>query len=581
MRETITLFMWGYQSHFRANLEIRAEKILQTIAPTVRPRALLVGIRIPGHDAGYPVCVEPEDGEWDPTLFFDCASRADAIYKSHPDHRIHYGDEPSMRDKPENIRKKSVLEAVKEITSAYDTQHATIGYCGSAGRVAGYHVVPVLQFENVQVEAYPSLPTAIRFQDWTSPLSFLDSTIMCILSDATSALAAKDPGRSIHQTRTDVPAVLRRAADLFCSAIMLATTDVFFQDVFDALNVVSSLPYEGEGAVGEILFAPPQSEHVETRVRFDEPVALSRQRLARKVIEMSGHGLSCICHGSEGVCGLGSASENAENVFRVVFTGHYKWDLYFGQLLLMRVAFGVPKLPLPRLSAEQFYSTARRVFENLDAASEQRLWALVETSMEQQHGTILVVSGRAAEEGRRLEGQAIGLTPTELTPDLVRRLSGIDGAILVSPKGVCHSIGVILDGIATDYGDVSRGARYNSAARYFTSSIAAERPTMCVVISADGYVDMIPNLLPQLPEAEIALRVNALKAKDISNFHKTIIWLNGHRFYLTPLQCEVVNSEIARIYSAPMKLGELRIEYPKFVPHPGMNESYYLRAGQV
>ena len=66
-----------------------------------------------------------------------------------------------------------------------------------------------------------------------------------------------------------------------------------------------------------------------------------------------------------------------------------------GQLLLMRVAFGVPKLPVPRLDEEKFYSTVRRVFGGLAAASEQRLWALVETSMEQRHGTILVISAQA------------------------------------------------------------------------------------------------------------------------------------------------------------------------------------------
>jgi hypothetical protein len=228
----------------------------------------------------------------------------------------------------------------------------------------------------------------------------------------------------------------------------------------------------------------------------------------------------------------------------------------------MRVAFGVPKLPVPRLDEEKFYSTVRRVFGGLAAASEQRLWALVQTSMEQRHGTILVISAQATEEASRLNGQAMGIEPTDLTPDLVRRLSGIDGAILVSPEAICSAIGVILEGIATGYGDAARGARYNSAARYFTSSKSAERPTMCVVISADGYVDMIPNLLPQIHKGEIDLRVNAIKTKDIRDFHETINWLEDHRFYLTPSQCEIVNHEMSRIYSAPMEVGEFRIQYP-------------------
>jgi hypothetical protein len=398
MRNTIELFMWGYQPGFRKLLEMRAEKVLQAVAPTVEPRVFLVGIRAPGHDAPYPVCVEPEDGAWEPSLFFGCHSRAEKIYESHPDQRMIYGDEPSMRDKPENIRKKSALEAVREVTSVYDAEHATVSFCGVPGRVEGYYVVPVLQFKQEQLQAYPRLPTAVRFQEWQSPVSYLDAIIACLLADATSALAAKEPGRAIHETRADVPAILRRAADRFCDAITLSTTDIFFQEVFDPLNVVSSLPYEGEGAVGEILFTPPNSDQVDIQVRFDKAVPLSRQRLARKVIEMTGQGLSCICHGSEGIRGLGSIGDRSANVFRVVFTGHYKWDMYFGELLLMKVAFGVPKLPVPRLDAEKFYSTARRVFGNLEAASEERLWMLVETSMEQRHGTILVISEHAAEE---------------------------------------------------------------------------------------------------------------------------------------------------------------------------------------
>src|SRR6266849_4354644 len=213
MRNTITLFMWGYQPHFRINLRIRAEKVLQAVAPTVEPEVFLVGIRAPGCDAPNPVCVEPEGGDWDPALFFDCHSRAEKIYESHPDHRIFYGDEPSMRDKPENIRRKSALEAVREVTSVYDAQHSTVSFCGTPGRVAGYHVVPVLQFEKAQLEAYPRLPKAFRFEDWVSPVSFLDAIIMCLLADATAALGVKEPGRSMLESRTDVSAVLRRAAD--------------------------------------------------------------------------------------------------------------------------------------------------------------------------------------------------------------------------------------------------------------------------------------------------------------------------------------------------------------------------------
>ena len=53
-----------------------------------------------------------------------------------------------------------------------------------------------------------------------------------------------------------------------------------------------------------------------------------------------------------------------------------------------------------------------------------------------------------------------------LNDSLIRNVTSIDGAVLLDSHGVCHSIGVILDGIATNKGTSARGARYNSAVRY-------------------------------------------------------------------------------------------------------------------
>jgi hypothetical protein len=39
---------------------------------------------------------------------------------------------------------------------------------------------------------------------------------------------------------------------------------------------------------------------------------------------------------------------------------------------------------------------------------------------------------------------------------------------------------------------------------------------------------------------------------------------------------EIVNAEIERIHSASIEVGEVRFDIQKFVPHPGMNDSYYL-----
>ncbi len=186
---------------------------------------------------------------------------------------------------------------------------------------------------------------------------------------------------------------------------------------------------------------------------------------------------------------------------------------------------------------------------------------------------MLVFSESAEQEALRLKNQSIGIAPIQITPELVGRLTGIDGATLINPKGVGHAIGVILDGIATDQGDSARGARYNSAIRYLASS---NSPTMCLVVSEDGYVDMLPKLRPQIRKADIDAQIDILKTKGIHDFHKPYNWLEEHRFYLTEAQCEIVNTELERIYSTPMEVGGLRFEIAPFCPNPAMNESYYL-----
>ena len=69
MRQTINLFMWGYQSHFCLTLELRAKRVFELLGTVVEPKVLLVGLRKPGLPPGHPVCLEPEDGEWPLALF--------------------------------------------------------------------------------------------------------------------------------------------------------------------------------------------------------------------------------------------------------------------------------------------------------------------------------------------------------------------------------------------------------------------------------------------------------------------------------------------------------------------------------
>lgn len=420
----------------------------------------------------------------------------------------------------------------------------------------------------------PRLPAPVRLGEFASPHGLLEAVVDRLLAEAATALQLPEPGRSVRTLESDPTSLLREAGDRFCSAITLATGDRLFQGVFDLLNAISSLRYEGAACRGRIVFVPKSSKAVSLDLSLATPISLRNAKLARKVVEMSSAELCCICNGRSGFSALGRLTDrNAPDAIWVDFVGHYRWDLYYQERLVMNVAHGVPRLPVARLGKDDLERTVARLFPAMSNDSRDALWSIVEAAMEQGHGTMLVVSSRAQKEAARLSTQALPVQPTRLARDVVTQVTAIDGAVLLDCEATCHAVGVILDGTATKAGDPARGARYNSALRYVNST---SEPTMCVVVSEDGYVDLVSRRPPQIARRDIAARIDDLEHRSIDDYMKAYSWLDEHRFYLTEEECKIVNRELERIQSAPMELGEIRLSILAFVPDPEMNDSYYL-----
>jgi hypothetical protein len=579
MGTVLKLFMWGYQEHYRIFMESKAKRVLQELAPSLHPQALLIGVQAPDASAEEkqhpPICVVPENQEWDPAIFRRCAQRTEEIFKDHPDHDMLFGDEPRMRDKPENIRKASAYAAVREVFDGYDQAHATKTFCAYPVKLCGYYVVPALQFNKTDLDEYPCLAEPIEFHEFRLSGGFLDCVIRQLLREAQRGLGTREPGRFFDVLDTDSEAILRKAGDEFCSVLLLASKDMMFQGTFGYLNAIAALRYEGAAGSGALVVAPSGHPAVELKVEFPRAVPLDEPRWARKILEMSRNDLCCICNGAAGLRGLGALKDmNADGVFSVDFIGHFKWQLRHKGKILLQSLYGVPRLPRATIKEQAFKSTFRRLFSGVDTEAQEYLWRVVLAATGQRHGTMIVISDRAAEESKRLANQGMPVAPVQLSANLVQQVSGIDGAILVDRHGTCHAIGVILDGMATDEGNAARGARYNSALRYLTTR--GEVPTLLVVISEDGTVDMIPTLRPQIARSLIERKIVQLKQCDIDSYAKTRNWLCEHRFYLDAEQCRVVNDEIARIESVPLEPCELRGGTAQFVPDPEMDESYYL-----
>jgi hypothetical protein len=163
---------------------------------------------------------------------------------------------------------------------------------------------------------------------------------------------------------------------------------------------------------------------------------------------------------------------------------------------------------------------------------------------------MLVFVEDAAEEAKRLGSQAIVIHPVSATPELIKHVTRIDGAVLLGPDAVCHAIGVILDGMATPEGDLARGARFNSALRYVRTH---KEPCIAVVVSEDGGIDLIPDLLPTIPKSDIERVIDELRVVASESpirrrrFNRLVDWLEHHAFYSLPTHCDEANALIGRV----------------------------------
>jgi hypothetical protein len=244
--------------------------------------------------------------------------------------------------------------------------------------------------------------------------------------------------------------------------------------------------------------------------------------------------------------------------------------------VLCEFRYGLPGIPRSRVTFAEFAELCTRILPNDTAIDE--LWKIVESSTKQRHGTILVISPNAGREADRLAKQSTPIEPKALADADVRALTSIDGAVLVDHRAICHSIGVILDGLATDLGDPGRGARFNSALRYLES-----QRTECVVciVSEDGDVTLLPKLRPRVKRSLVESAVMQLAKMSVASdvkprqFAELRNWIDEHRFYLSEEQCAILNTAVDAVEAKQDDTG-LKINRPAFAPHPAMNDTFWL-----
>lgn len=276
---------------------------------------------------------------------------------------------------------------------------------------------------------------------------------------------------------------------------------------------------------------------------------------------------------------VGDYNPQREDLFVVSFTGSHKWELLHYDQIVMNVKDTNPGFQHPKINKSQFDDLLERTFQNIPSKNRTDVWRMVNESIKQKHGALIIITSEAEEESKRLEQQSTKIEPTLLDKDLIGKVTSIDGAVLLDPSGMCHSIGVILDGLSVPKGDPARGSRFNSAVRYVEMK---EGKCVAVIVSEDGMADLYPKLKLRIKKSEIVKHLNRLisaidkETVDYDECEPLMLWFIEKEFYLSQEECDKINQLKITFEEKWIRDRNLRYVFRDLQPNPGMNDSYFL-----
>ncbi len=571
--------MWGFQRPFRSAVEMAFQKSLEVLGVTVEPTVFLIGLLKEG-GTRHPLCVEPEDGPIVPADFGGLHDRATELFDQDPESKVLVSAAWIRERRQQETMHRAYGTAIGEVLMARLGPGLRF-FVALPTPVEQHDVFTAIGLPEWVLDDTPHLSSTVAADRYPVTQSLVRGAVDEILRLSGRALYEPYPGADLGIGAD--PADVAKAAGkaLTWSATTLAGNEMG-PDLFDGLNRVATTRYERRVGIGSLLLADARSDHVDRSVTLREPVPVGETRTLRKLLETSSlHGESLLTDGSEAY-GLGRQRADypaaSESVFQLLVIGDGVWELHHAGVPLATVQFGAPRLPEQRLRRQRLDDIAGRVFRECDSDA---LWALATAAADAEHGTMLVVSERAAAEAARLGSQALTVEPTRLDDSLVRQVTGIDGAVLADPSGYCHAIGVILDGTAGGEGDRSRGARYNSAVKYLAS--AGDTPTVILLVSEDGMINLLPDLRPRMRRADLdAMLADLREAAAIEpvhaeRFYKAYRPVEAAAFYLSPDQIEEVNALRDDHWERRMAEGaNIRVIEAPLRPDPEMTGEYLI-----
>ncbi|MFJ6517858.1 hypothetical protein ACIQJ4_06250 [Streptomyces filamentosus] len=573
----IEQFIWGYQEHFRGSLDTQLERVLKSIGFDHEAQSFLIGFQVSG-SSPFPICLEQGEQLYCPEDFSHVQGLADEKYETHPERHVLHSHQIAHERFHKRLRDRMRAEAIESALIGLKGSEDSAFFVGNSVRVGDYEVHIVVSTDAEAVTAVPQISTTARDRMTVLP-SLFHAVTWEVVNRASRELHMPDPGSMLDALNASAEEVVRSATETLLRTILYCTGYWFASDFHSLMNGLSALPYEGRPGSGRLVLAEAGNPSIKVSIKLTEPVQSRDTPAIRKLLEASGSEVDVLSDG-EYVYGLGvitpAYDPQTESIFVVTFQGRGVWELSHAGVPLIAVRDGISSLPRHVLDENYLIDLCDRLFP--DGESDALLRA-ARAIGRHRHGAMLVVSIDAENEARRLSPQSWAIDPAILPDDLLTQLTDMDGAVLLDPKGKCHAIGVILDGIAKGKGDPARGSRMNNAVRYLGS---APPPAIVVVYSADGGIDILPRLHPRVSKDAVEcvvseyLEIASQRPPALRRIHRAWKRVEPYEFYLSDKQCEALNRARKDVQAWRMQNNHLCIEEPALKPHPEMSDDYWL-----
>ncbi len=569
--------MWGFQDSFRISIGLEVERAFAHIGFEAEGRCIIIGFEAAGGHQ-FPICVEQGENLCKPEDFADVERLAVEKYTRNPESGMFNTDPRTHKLRQQSLLDRMRAETLEDILGSLEGQEGSIFFASSSVRVGDYDVHIIICTDKQAVIRVPQLATTMV--DRLPVLqSLLHAVIREILGRAAKALYLPDAGSGLRVLNASTGEIVRTATEDMLRSMVCCIGYWFASDFHLLMDQLSSLPYEGREGAGRLVLAKAENPAIDVSLKLATPVG-SRNILAiRKLLEGGGPTVDVLSDGEQ-VYGLGKVRRDynpaSESVFVVTFLRRGYWELSHAGVALLAVRDGIPSLPSHVLDEGYLADLCDRLFPDRD---HDALLRAARAIGRHRHGAMLVISADAQSEAKRLSPQSWVVEPNTLSTSLLTQLTDMDGAVLLDPRGNCHAIGVILDGVAKGEGDPARGSRLNNAVRY----LGGDRPaTIVVVFSADGGIDILPQMHPRVLRSEVDsavatyLHLAIRRPPELERINRVWRVVESFQFYLSSDQCDALNDARKVLEEWRMENMQVTIRERSFRPDPRMDDSYWL-----